>query len=77
MNVVKRSVVNHPYISSTILIVFAAIIYAMVFFPQYQAEKYLAKINPEDLQKPEVQKIAFDLENASRLTVAQILGNSP
>lgn len=74
MNVVKRSVVNHPYFSLAIVFVLAAVLYAMIVFPQTQAEKYLAKINPADLQKPEIQKIAFDIENASRLTIAQILG---
>ena len=74
MNVLKRSVENHPFFTAAIAIVLAAVIGLMIFFPQSQSDKYLAKIKPEDLQKPEVQKIVFDIENASRLTIAQILG---
>ncbi len=74
MNVVKRSVRNHPYVALTILIIIVALIYTMVVFPQYQAEKYLSKLSDADKQKPEVQRSAFDIENANRLTIAQILG---
>jgi hypothetical protein len=74
MNVVKRSVANHPFVTLTIIIALAAVGLIMIFFPQYQAEKYLKTLTAEDRRKPDVQKNAFDIENANRLTVAQIVG---
>jgi hypothetical protein len=57
-----------------LLLVLVVVGSAMMVFPQYQAERYLAKLSDADKQKPDVQKNAFDIENATRLTIAQIVG---
>jgi hypothetical protein len=73
MNVVKRSVINHPYIAIAIIVIILILGFTLYTFPLYQSERYLSKISPEDKQKPEIQKIAFDIENSNRLTIAQII----
>lgn len=65
---------EHPVLSAfTVLVIIPALVFFLWFFPRLQAQRYLD--NHEDTLKKdkEILKQAFDIENANRVTAAQIV----